>query len=167
MRSRTELCLANVGKGALRLSLLFFLSLPVFGQTIRLRLVSDVSSKMPTGTKFQAKDEAGRVYHGHLVTHRARRMLRNGSMLLVFDEEVKPVTKDREGAFRGGNKVRLLKLGGSLGLAKIADDTVDETIGAAKARYVGAAASIGFLLFTKGEEARLHAGDTVEVSAGR
>ena len=94
-------------------------------------------------------------------------MMRNGSMLFVFDEEVKPITKDREGAFRGGNKVRLLKVGGSLGLAKLADDSVDETIGATKARYVGAAASIGFLLFTKGEEAGLHAGDTLQVSVGR
>lgn len=150
-----------------RLSLLFLLSLPLSAQTIRLRLVSDVSSKMPTGTLFQARDDGGHLYHGHLVTHRARRMMRNGAMLLVFDEAVKAMTKDREGAFRGGNKVRLLKLGGSLALAKLADDSVDETIGAAKARYVGAAAAIGFLLFTKGEEARLHAGDTVEVSPGR
>ena len=146
---------------------MFLLSLPLSAQTITLRLASDVSSKMPTGTPFQARDENGRLYHGHLVTYRARRMMRNGSMLLVFDEEVKPITKDREGAYRGGNKVRLLKLGGSLALAKLADDSVDETIGAAKARYVGAAAAIGFLLFTKGEEARLHAGDTVEVSPGR
>jgi hypothetical protein len=154
----------------MKFSLLFLLSLQLSGQTIqtiRLRLVADVSSKMPTGTPFQARDDSGRLYHGHLVTHRARRMMRNGSMLLVFDEQVKSVTKDREGALRGGNKVRLLKLGGSLGLAKLADDSVDETIGATKARYVGAAAAVGFLLFTKGEEARLHAGDTVEVSAGR
>jgi hypothetical protein len=94
-------------------------------------------------------------------------MMRNGSMLLVFDEEVKPVTKDREGVFHGGNKVRLLKLGGSLGLAKLADDSVDTAIGPAKARYAGAAAAMGFLLFMKGEEAKLHAGDTVEVSPGR
>lgn len=88
-------------------------------------------------------------------------------MLLVFDEQVKPVTKDREGTVRGGNKMRLLKLGGSLAFAKLADDSVDETIGSTKARYVGAAAAIGFLLFTKGEEAKLHAGDTIEVSPGR
>lgn len=150
-----------------KLSLLFLLSLPLSAQTITLRLASDVSSKMPTGTPFQANDDAGHLYHGHLVTHRARRMLRDGSMLLVFDQEVKPITKDREGAFHGGNKVRLLKLGGSLGLVKLADDSVDETIGATKARYVGAAAAIGFLLFTKGEEAKLHAGDTIEVSRGR
>jgi hypothetical protein len=120
-----------------------------------------------TGTPFKAIDDAGRSYHGHLVTHRARRMMRNGSMLLVFDEEVKPVTKDREGAFRAANKVPLLKLGGSLALAKLADDSVDETIGASKARYVGAAAAIGVLLFTKGEEAKLHARDTIQVYPGR
>lgn len=151
----------------MRFSLLLLLSLQLSAQTITLRMVSDVSSRMPTGTAFEAKDNAGRLYRGHLVTHRARRMMRNGSMLLVFDEQVKPVTKDREGAFHGGNKVRLLKLGGSLALAKLADDSIDETIGATKARYVGVVAAIGFLLFTKGEEAKLRAGDTIEVSPGR
>jgi len=151
----------------MKLGLLFLLAAQLSAQTITLRLTGDLSSKMPTGTQFEAKDDAGRVYHGHLVTHRARRMMRNGSMLLVFDERVKSVTKDREGAFRGGNKVRLLKLGGSFALAKLADDSVDSSIGATKARYVGAATAVGFLLFTKGEEARLHAGDTIEVSPGR
>lgn len=88
-------------------------------------------------------------------------------MILVFDEQVKPINRDREGVYHGGNKVRLLKLGGSLGLAKLADDSVDGAIGATKARYVGAAVAVGFLLFTKGEEAVLHAGETIEVSAAR
>jgi hypothetical protein len=149
------------------ISLLLLLTLPLSAQTVTLRLTADLSSKMPTGTPFQAKDDKGNIYHGHLVTHCARRMMRNGSMLLVFDEQIKPITNDSEGAFRGGNKIRLLKLGGSLGLAKLADDAVDGAIGAKKARFVGAAAAIGFLLFTKGEEARLHAGDTIEVSEGR
>ena len=122
---------------------------------------------MPTGTLFEARDSAGKIYHGHVVTHPARRMMRNGSMLLVFDEQVKAITNDREGTIRGGNKVRLLKLGGSLALAKLADDAVDGAVGATKARYVGAAVGIGFLLFTKGEEAKLHAGDTIDVSPGR
>jgi len=39
-------------------------------------------------------------------------------MILVFDDDVVPVTKDREGVFRAGNKMRLLKLGGSLAAAK-------------------------------------------------
>lgn len=143
------------------------LSLPMAAQSVTLHLTRDLSSKMATGTPFEARDDSGKIYHGHLITHRARRMMRNGSMLLVFDEPVKPVTRDREGAYRGGNKVRLLKLGGSLGLAKLADDSVDGTIGATKARYVGASVALAFLLFTKGEEARLHAGDTIEVLPGR
>jgi hypothetical protein len=149
------------------IALLFMFSIHLSAQTVTLRVTSELSSKMPTGTPFEAGDSTGKIYHGHLVTHRARRMMRNGSMLLVFDEPVTAVTHDQEGAFRGGNKVRLLKLGGSLALAKLADDAVDGTIGASKARYVGAAAAIGFLLFTKGEEAKLHAGDTIDVSAGR
>ena len=145
----------------------FLFSIHVSAQTVTLRVTSDLSSKMPTGTPFEARDSVGKIYRGHLVTHPARRMMRNGSMLLVFDEPVKTVTKDQEGVYRGGNKVRLLKLGGSLGLAKIADDSVDGGLGATKARYVGAAAAIGFLLFTKGQEAKLHAGDTIDVSPGR
>jgi hypothetical protein len=136
-------------------------------QTVSLRITSDVSSKMPTGTPFEARDSSGRVYHGHLVTRHARRMMRNGSMMLVFDDEVKAITDDREGAFHGGNKIRLLKLGGSLALAKLADDSVDTSIGATKARYVAAAAAVTFLLLMKGQDAKLHSGDTIEVSPGR
>ena len=149
------------------IGLIFLLSIPLAAQNVTLHLRANVSSQMPTGTTFEAQDGAGNIYHGHLVTHRARRILRNGSMILVFDEPVTAVTKDREGVYRGGNKIRLLKLGGSLGIAKIADDSVDATIGATKARYVAAAAAVGFLLFLKGQEAVLHAGDTIDVSTSR
>jgi hypothetical protein len=88
-------------------------------------------------------------------------------MILVFDDDVTPVTKDPEGVFRAGNKVRLLKLGASLAAAKLADDAVDGTIGATKARYVGAAASAALIIFQKGGEATLHKGDTIEVEPRR
>jgi hypothetical protein len=133
----------------------------------QLKLVTDVSSKMKTGTPFVAKDSEGKVYHGHLVTRSARRMMRNGWMLLEFDEPVLPVTSDPEGRIKAGNKMRLLKLGGSLAVAKIADDSVDGALGATKARYIAAAASVAFLLVMKGQEARLHAGDTIEVQTRR
>ena len=136
-------------------------------QTVTLVLQEDLSSKLPTGTTFTAKDAAGKIYHGHLVTHRARLFLRRGSMSLVFDEPVLPVTKDKEGVFRAGNKMRLLKLGGSLAAAKIADDTVDTTIGASKARYVGLATAATLIMLQKGGEAKLHKGDTIEVEPRR
>ena len=132
-------------------------------QTITLTLLEDLSSKMPTGAAFTAKDASGKVYKGHLVTHPARRLLRRGSMLLVFDAPVVPVTGDPEGVFRAGNKMRLLKLGGSLAAAKLADDAVDGAIGATKARYVGAAVSVALIILQKGGEAKLHVGDTIEV----
>src|SRR5713226_4189255 len=75
-------------------------------------------SKLPTGTVFTAKDSTGKIYHGHVVTHPARRLLRRGSMRLVFDDPVVPFTN--EGVFRAGNKMRLLKLGGSLAAGKLA-----------------------------------------------
>jgi hypothetical protein len=134
-------------------------------QTITVTLQEDLSSKLPTGTVFIAKDSEGKVYHGHLVTHPARRLLRRGSMRLVFDDAVVPVTN--EGVFRAGNKMRLLKLGGSLAAAKLVDDAVDGAIGATKARYVGMAASAALIIFQKGSEARLHQGDTVDVEPRR
>jgi len=136
-------------------------------QTVTLVLQEEVSSKLPTGTTFTAMDTAGKIYHGHVVTHRARRFLRRGSMTLVFDEPVSPVTKDPEGVFRAGNKMRLLKLGSSLAAAKLADDAVDGAIGATKARYVGLAAGVALMLLQKGGEAKLHKGDTIEVEPKR
>src|ERR1700674_1138900 len=127
-------------------------------QTVTLTLLEDLSSKLPSGTAFTARDATGRIYNGHVVTHPARFVLRRGSMTLVFDDPVVPVTKDPEGVFRAGNKMRLLKLGGSLAAAKLADDAVDGTIGATKARYVGAAVSAALIVFQKGGEAKLHQG---------
>ena len=88
-------------------------------------------------------------------------------MRLVFDEPVIPLTRNPEGVFRGGNKIRLLKLGGSLAAAKIADDAVDGAMGATKARYVAMAAAAAMLIFQKGGEVKLHKGDTVEVEPMR
>ncbi len=136
-------------------------------QTTTLVLQSDVSSKLPSGSMFSAMDSAGKVYHGHVVTRPARRFLRRGSLILVFDDPVVPVTKDPEGVIRAGNRMRLLKLGASLAAAKLADDAVDGAIGAAKARYVGLAAGAALMLFQKGGEARLHKGDTIEVAPRR
>src|SRR6267143_6657730 len=118
-------------------------------QTLTLVLREDVSSKLPTGTTFTAMDSAGKIYRGHVVTHPARRFLRRGSMTLVFDEPVLPVTKDREGVFRAGNKMRLLKMGGSLAAAKLADDAVDGAIGAGKARYVAVGVAAALITFKK------------------
>ena len=132
-------------------------------QTETLTLLQEISSKMPTGARFTARDSAGKIYRGHVVTHPAKRLLRRGSMILVFDDPVVPLTKDPEGVFRAGNKMRLLKLGGSLAAAKLADDAVDGAIGASKARYVGAGVAAGLVILQKGGEATLHAGDTLEV----
>lgn len=144
--------------------LILILAAAATAQTTTLTLEQDLSSKMPSGSQFSAKDTAGKLYRGHIVTHPARWLMRRGSMVLIFDEPVVPVTKDREGVFRAGNKMRLLKLGGSLAAGKLADDSVDGAIGASKARYVATAVAGGLLLFLKGGEAKLHAGDTIEVA---
>ena len=136
-------------------------------QKLTLTLREDLSSKLATGTLFTANDAAGKVYRGHLVTHPARFLLRRGSMRLVFDEPIIPLTRNPEAVFRAGNKMRLLKLGGSLAAAKIADDAVDGAIGATKARYVAIAAAAAMMIFQKGGEVKLHKGDTIEVGPTR
>ena len=136
-------------------------------QTVTLTIQEDLSSKLPTGARFTATDGSGKIYQGHLITHPARRLLRRGSMILVFDDPVVPVTGDQEGVIRAGNRMRLIKLAGSLAAAKLVDDTVDTAIGATKARYVAVGVSAALLIFLKGGEARLHAGDTIKVEPSR
>ena len=136
-------------------------------QTTTLTLTADLSSKLPTGTVFTAKDSSGKVYQGYLVTHRARRMLRSGSMILVFTDPVVPVMNNQEGVIRGGNKMRLLKLSGSLTAAKLVDDALDGALGASKARYFAAGVSAMLIAMQRGEEAKLHAGDTIDVEPRR
>jgi len=63
--------------------------------------------------------------------------------------------------------MRLLKLGGSLALGKLADDSVDGAIGAGKARYVAAAVGATLIVLQKGGEARLLQGDTIDVEPRR
>ncbi len=147
------------------LAVLLLTSLGAIGsaQTTSLKLLQDVSSKLPTGTSFAATDGSGKIYKGYVVTHPARRFLRRGSMVLVFTDPVVVVTKDQEGVFRGGNKIRLIKVAGSVAAAKLADDAVDGVLGATKARYFAAAVSAALMLFQKGDEASLHAGDTIQV----
>ncbi len=134
-------------------------------QTVTLNLQQDLTSKLPTGTEFTATDSTGKVYHGHVETHPARRILRQGSMRLIFDDPVVPVRN--EGIVRAGNKMRLLKLGGSVLAGKLADDSVDTTIGAGKARYVAVTVAAALIAFQKGGEARLHKGDTIDVDPRR
>jgi hypothetical protein len=134
-----------------------------FAQTTALTLQQDLSSKMPSGSAFTAKDSSGKLYTGHLITHPARWFLRRGSMVLVFDDPVVPITPDREGVFRAGNKMRLLKLGGSIAAGKLIDDSVDTAIGATKARYIAFGVTAALMMIQKGGEVKLHAGDTIDV----
>jgi hypothetical protein len=153
--------------GCLLISICFTANAISVAQNTTLTVLEDLSSKLPTGTLFTAKDATGKIYNGHVVTHPARRLLRRGSMSLVFDDPLVPVTKDPEGLFRAGNKMRLLKLGGSLAAAKLADDAVDGAIGAGKARYVAAGVAVALIVFQKGGEVKLHKGDTIDVEPRR
>ena len=72
------------------------------GLRLTLKLMHPMTSKMPTGTKIQARLEQaliqhggvvvpeGTLFEGHLATKPAGRFMRPGSMLIVFDRLVLP-----------------------------------------------------------------------------
>jgi len=74
------------------------------GIRVRLRLVTPVSSRLPSGSSFQARLEKpvavsgsprdqlpkGTLFEGHLETQRARRVMRPGSMFMTFDRMILP-----------------------------------------------------------------------------
>lgn len=143
------------------------LSLLASGET--LTMLTELTSKMPTGTVFKARDSAGRIYSGYIVTRHARRMLRNGEMMLVFDQPVRLVNRDSEGQIHGKpSKKRLaLQIGAASLLGKLVDDSVDGMIGPGKARYVGLGLAVSAAVLQKGSEAKLRAGDLIEVEQDR
>lgn len=128
--------------------------------TIKLTLLSEISSKVPTGSKFLARVASaedgdavlpsGSVVEGHVQTIHARRMLRSGAMRLIFDRiklpdgtvqpanlyligsESNSVKFDEEGAVHPAiSKKRLaLQLGGTAAIAKLADDIAEEALAA-------------------------------------
>src|SRR5215467_10010582 len=90
----------SCGKSACCLPALSRLPCSAKPKTVTLTLLDDLSSRLPSGTAFTERDEAGKIYHGPVVTHPARRFLRRGSLIMAFDESVVPVTRDNEGVFR-------------------------------------------------------------------
>jgi hypothetical protein len=165
--------------------------------TARLALLSNISSKSPSGSSFLARVQTavtvdgkpalpeGSIVEGHLQTTPARRMMRAGALRIIFDRiklpdgtvqgvgfelisaESDAVKVDDEGvAHPTVSKKRLaLQLGGSLAIAKLADDISEEVLaaGAGSARYYGLGAAVAFLAIQKGREVKLREGDVVEV----
>jgi hypothetical protein len=134
-----------------------------------LTMLTEATSKMPTGTSFQAKDDSGHLYHGHLVCRRAGHLLRRGSMILGFDEPLELVNSDQEGVIRPRlSKKRLaLQIGASAAAGKLMDDSVDTAIGPSKARYLGFAVTALSIFWQRGSDAKLQPGDTIEVQPSR
>ena len=169
--------------------------------TARLTLLSNISSKSPSGSSFLARVETaaavegspllpeGSIVKGHLQTTPARRMMHAGSLRMIFDRiklpdgtinpaafelvtaESDSVKVDSERVARPTiSKKRLaLQLGGSLAIAKLADDIAEEALaaGAGSARYYGLGAAAAFLAIQKGREVKLREGDVVEVEVIR
>jgi hypothetical protein len=146
---------------------LILLSAGASAQT--LTMLSEATSKMPSGTSFQARDESGHLYRGHLVCRRAGRLLRRGSMTLVFDDPLHVVNSDPEGIIRPRlSKKRLaLQLGGSALAGKVVDDSIDRAVAPGKARYIGLAVTVVAIFWQRGSDAKLQPGDTVDVEPGR
>jgi hypothetical protein len=173
------------------------------GARAKLLLLSTISSKLPTGSPFQARLEnavmlngkavvpQGAVFEGHIETVHARRLMRRGTLLLLFDQVVLPsgerhpihaylassdsphMKQDDEGRLQPAwtHKRMALELGGTVLVGKLADDIAEsaaaDTIGAASARYVGLGASALFLALQKGPNAQLRPGTNIEVEFGR
>jgi hypothetical protein len=78
------------------------LALPLNGTHAKLSLVSAISSKMPSGSAFQARLEEpiamngkallpkGTLFEGHLETRPARHIMRPGALFMMFDRVVLP-----------------------------------------------------------------------------
>ena len=130
--------------------------------TARLTLLSNISSKSPSGSTFLARAQTpvavegrpllpeGSIVEGHLQTTPARRMIHAGALRMIFDRiklpdgtvhpaafelvtaESDSVKVDDEGvAHPTVSKKRLaLQLGGSLAIAKLADDIAEEALAA-------------------------------------
>ena len=73
----------------------------------RLSLQRDLSSGMPTGTKFTALDITGKEFPGHIVSHTAGQKPYHGSLLLVFDEPMTVLNYDA--VRRAGNSLTPVK----------------------------------------------------------
>jgi hypothetical protein len=130
-------------------------------------LLTRASSKMPTGTPFTVRSNAtGKIYRGVLITQKARNFFRRGSLVLRFDDPVR-TTVGEEGVFRASHKKQILVLAGLFLASKLADDLVDRSIGTGRARFVGAAAALGVMLFTNGGNVNLRPGYQLELEAAR
>jgi hypothetical protein len=171
------------------------------GRKVRLALLSQVTSKSPSGSSFMAKLEddvkldgkpvlpKGTLVEGHLETIPARRMMRRGTLRMVFDRiklpdgtvqparfelsatESESAKTDREGTVHPTvSKKRLaIQLGGTALVAKLADDLSEEALAtsAGSARWYGLAASTTFLLLQKGREVKLKPGEVIDVDFAR
>lgn len=130
-----------------------------------LTLLTPVSSKMPTGTAFQAKDESsGKIYEGYIVSRPAMRFSRRGSLVLRFADPVRTVDNGHEGVIKASRKKQLIVLGSMPLVAKVVDDSVDGIVGPNKSRYV-ALGSLAFMALFKGGEVNLKPGYKVVVEA--
>ena len=152
----------------LRLTIFFivFSGLQVFAETWTLD--SDVSSRMPDGTRFSCHDVTGAIHAGRIVARKANRFtLRRGTLRLEFDQPYIAISRDNEGTFTPGRLRQIVRVGSSLTVAKLADDLVDTALGPGKARYVGlGAGALVFFLQSNGD-VRLRAGTKVEVQPSR
>jgi hypothetical protein len=175
---------------------------PLEGLRAELTLMSAVSSKLPSGSVLRARLEqpvvkdgqtvlpAGTLFEGHVETSRARRMMRPGSLALIFDHlllpsdtnpiradvisiDSKSVRVDVEGRIHPTlSKRRLaIQLGSSFLVGKVADDLAEvaggTAVGAGTARFIGMGTAAAFLMVQKGREVRLRQGDKIEIELGR
>jgi len=133
---------------------------------------------------------AGTIFEGRLEPTAAGRMIRAGALHLVFDRMISPdgntrpvgltltsvhdmrMKIDSEGTIRPrrSKKRLLLQIGGTLMIAKVADDISEvaaTSVTKGLARFIGWGAGAGFVLLQKGSEVTLPEGTQLDVTFGR
>jgi hypothetical protein len=161
--------------------------------SISSRLPKNSAFRARLDTEVQSSEfllAPGTIFEGRLEPTAARRMIRSGALRLVFDRMVLPdgssrpvsltltsvhdmrMKIDSEGTIRPrrSKKRLLLQVGGTLMIAKLADDISE--VGATSvtkglARFIGWGAGAGFVLLQKGSEVRLPEGTHLHVTFGR
>lgn len=154
---------------------------------VTLILLTTISSSMPSGTQFEAKDaQTGKIYHGRIISIPAARHWHlkrwrdwNGSLRLEMDRtvvvqvEAPGNTVDSEGTItpKSSTKRTILQLGEALVAAKAADDVTDLIVAAHgtaingwRSKVAAACAGLFVYFFNKGKDAKLPAGTAIQVN---
>ena len=129
----------------------------------RLTLQQSLSSKLPSGTKFQAIDITGRVFAGQIITHPAGHESRNGSLLLAFDDPITVLNHAHQYLGNAKSRAQLITGPPSPTAPKLTDASTSSI--PKSGSYLNAAPpdDTSAMLVRRNGDIRLHKGQVIEV----